>query len=92
MSMYDDESFSLEDLRAMRKNILEQRAKGVASWSYNGQAFTYSSPDVMYKVAEEITRVILRRMAAERGYVPVLPGGFGVFRPFAQNPNSGVSE
>ena len=71
MAVYDEQSFTLDDLRAMRRRILEQRAKGVASWSYNGQSFTYSSPDQMLKVADEITREIRRRMAADLGYQPV---------------------
>lgn len=85
MAMYDNDSFTLVDLRAMRKRVLEQRAKGVASWSYNGQTFTYSSPDQMFKVAEELTREIRRRMAAELGYVPVDLSGPLVRRPLSEH-------
>lgn len=83
MGMYDTESFTLADLRAMRKRILEQRARGAASYSYNGQSFTYSSPEQMWKVAEEITREIRHRMAADLGYKPVDLTGPFVTRPLA---------
>ena len=83
MAMYDEESFTLADLRAMRKRVLQQRAKGAASWSYNGQAFTYSSPDQMLRVAEELTREIRYRMAAVLGYKPVDLSGPFVTRPLA---------
>ncbi|WP_347138880.1 hypothetical protein [Paracoccus sp. SSK6] len=83
MAMYDD-SFSLEDLRAMRKSVLEQRAKGTASWSYNGVTYTYSSPDQMLKVADELTREIRHRMASELGYRPVDLSGPIVRRPLSE--------
>ena len=83
MAIYDDASFTLEDLRAMRKRVLEQRAKGVTSWSYNGQTFTYSSPAQMLLVAEELTREIRQRMASELGLVPVKPSLPSITRPFS---------
>lgn len=84
MAMYDD-SFTLEDLRAMRKRVLEQRAKGVASFSYNGQSFTYSAPDQMLRVVDELTREIRRRMAAELGFLPVDLSGPLVRRPLSES-------
>ncbi|RKT35298.1 hypothetical protein BXY70_1331 [Roseovarius halotolerans] len=83
MAVYDSQSFTLEDLRAMRKRILEQRAKGVSSWSYNGQSFTYSSPDAMMRVADEITREIRHRMADDLGLQPVDLNGPIITRPLA---------
>lgn len=83
MSLYDEYSFTLEDLRAMRKRILSQRSEGVLSVSYNGQTFTYSSPDQMLKVAEEITREIRVRVAKELGYLPV-----DLSAPFVRRPLS----
>jgi len=84
MAIYDDESFTLEELREMRKRILTQRAKGVASWSYNGQSFTYSSPAQMDKVLAEITREIRNRMADDLGYKPVDLNSPFTIRPLAR--------
>ena len=84
MALYDEQSFSLEDLRGMRKAILERRAAGVASFSYNGQTFTYSTPEAMLKVAEELTREIRWRMAKELGYEPVDLTAPFVHRPLAR--------
>jgi hypothetical protein len=83
MALYDEQSFSLEYLRGLRKAILENRAKGVASFSYNGQAFTYSTPDAMLKVAEELTREITWRMAKQLGFKPVDLKAPFVHRPLA---------
>lgn len=83
MAIYDNQSFTLEQLRELRKLILERRASGVASLSYNGQAFTYSSPEQMWRVVEEISREIRRRMAEELGFQPVEMKGPYVTRPLA---------
>lgn len=83
MALYDEHSFTLQELRDMRKHILAQRALGILSWTYNGHSNTYSSPDQMLKVAEEISREIRQRMAAELGYVPVDTTAPFVTRPLA---------
>lgn len=84
MAIYDEQSFTLEQLREMRKLILERRAAGVASLSYNGQAFTYSSPEQMLRVVEEINREIRHRMAKDLGFKPVDLSLPSVIRPLAR--------
>lgn len=79
--LYSD--FDLSELKGLRRKILEQRAKGVSTFSYNGQSFTYSSPSQMLVVAEEIQREIARLVAKENGWVPVSAGGFSTFRPLS---------
>ncbi len=82
---YDLESFpTIEELRLLRKTVVERRDAGVASWSYNGQSFTYSSPDQMNKVIAEITREIQRRMAKELGMKPASTWPYGLVRPMAR--------
>ena len=84
MSLFSADSFTLEELRAIRKKIADQVSKGVASFSYNGQSFTYSSPDQLMKVADQITREIRRRVAKDLGYIPVDPMAPIVRRPLSE--------
>jgi len=81
--LYSD--FTTDQLRELRKLTLEKRAKGVLSFSYNGQSFTYASPAQMLVVAQGYSREIVRRMAAEKGWVPAssVVGGFSTFRPLS---------
>ncbi|MCZ4366627.1 hypothetical protein [Sulfitobacter dubius] len=79
--LYSD--FELDELKGLRRKILEQRAKGVSQFSYNGQSFTYSSPSQMLIVAEEIQREIGRKVAAANGWQPISTGGWSTFRPLS---------
>ncbi|WYK04394.1 hypothetical protein DWF04_015390 [Cereibacter sphaeroides f. sp. denitrificans] len=81
MGLYSD--FNLDELRAMRRKALDQRAKGVSEFSYNGQTFRYSSPAQLLLVAEEMTREIRRRMASDLGLVPFDPTAPVLIRPLS---------
>ncbi|OOY22498.1 hypothetical protein BMI91_19645 [Thioclava sediminum] len=89
-SLYED--YTIDELKALRRKILDQRAKGVSSFSYNGQSFTYSSPAQMLIVAEEIQREITRRVAAENGWQPVNVTGSRLIRPLADTNNTGGTQ
>lgn len=80
--LYSD--FELEELKGLRRTIMEKRAKGVLSFSYNGQSFTYASPAQMLSVAHSIQREIGRKFAAANGLIPVsAPTSFTTFRPLS---------
>lgn len=75
--------FTTDELKGLRKSILAQRASGRLSVSYNGQAFTFSSPAQMRIVADEIQATIRRRIADENGWVPVKTTRWSAIRPLA---------
>ena len=83
MSIYDEVSFPTPKLVGLKKKILENRAKGILSFSYGGQSFSYSSPKEMMKVAYEIARELNRREAKDLGLLPV-----GNTVPFVRRPLS----
>lgn len=85
-TLYED--YTDEELRALRRRILDQRAKGVTTVSYNGQSFTYSSPAQMLTVAGEIQAEISRRVAAANGWRPIPAGRGRIIRPLADGETS----
>ncbi|GAW36995.1 hypothetical protein RA2_04070 [Roseovarius sp. A-2] len=82
-SLYED--YTTEELKALRKRILEKRADGKLSVTYNGQSMSWASPAAMLVVANEIQREIRRRFAVENGLKP-LPATRGrMLRPLSRS-------
>jgi len=74
----------LEYLRGLKNTIMDRRAKGVLSFGYNGQTFSYASPASMLVVANEIQSEIRRKVASVSGRIPATYSLYSIRRPLAE--------